>query len=56
MIRGRKTRSGRLGPRPGVSPGVSGVCFLVAGYFGVVMFVVCAGQARWCLFSLAVFA
>lgn len=40
----------------GLSPGVIGKGFLVAGYFGVVIFGVCAGQACLCLFSLAVFA
>nr|DAF05526.1 MAG TPA: hypothetical protein [Caudoviricetes sp.] len=49
------TRSGGVRAHPGVSPGVSGVCFSVCGYFVVVMFGVCAGQACWCLFSLAVF-
>ena len=38
------TRCGRLLAPPGLSPGVVGVCFLVLGYFGVVMFGVCAGQ------------
>nr|DAS72009.1 MAG TPA: hypothetical protein [Caudoviricetes sp.] len=55
MIRGRNTRSGRLAWGGGLSPGVSGVCFSSAGYFVVVIFGVCAGQACWCLFSLAVF-
>nr|DAO55319.1 MAG TPA: hypothetical protein [Caudoviricetes sp.] len=49
------TRSGGIRAHPGVSPGLPGVCFSVCGYFGVVIFAVCAGQACWCLFSLAVF-
>lgn len=55
MIRGRKTRSGRSLGVGGLFPGVIGKCFCVGGYFVVVMFGVCAGQACWCLFSLAVF-
>ena len=39
----------------GLFPGVVGKGFCVAGYFVVVMFGVCAGQACWCLFLLAVF-
>nr|DAN35006.1 MAG TPA: hypothetical protein [Bacteriophage sp.] len=50
------TRSGRLRWGGGLFPGVSGVCFCVAGYFVVVIFGVCAGRACWCLLSLAVFA
>nr|DAR17482.1 MAG TPA: hypothetical protein [Caudoviricetes sp.] len=38
------TRSGGIRARPGVSPGVPGVCFLVSGYFVVVIFGVCAGR------------
>nr|DAQ64706.1 MAG TPA: hypothetical protein [Caudoviricetes sp.] len=30
------TRSGRLGPHPGVSPGPTGVCFSVCGSLGLV--------------------
>nr|DAT51338.1 MAG TPA: hypothetical protein [Caudoviricetes sp.] len=33
MIRRRNTRSGRLRWGGGLFPGVSGVCFLVGGYF-----------------------
>nr|DAS43026.1 MAG TPA: hypothetical protein [Caudoviricetes sp.] len=42
------TRSGRLRPHPGLSPGVAGKGFCVAGYFGGVMFGVCVGS-RWCV-------
>nr|DAO81978.1 MAG TPA: hypothetical protein [Caudoviricetes sp.] len=49
------TRSGGIRAHPGVSPGVPGVCFLVSGYFVVVIFGVCAGQVCCVLFCLAVF-
>nr|DAM73093.1 MAG TPA: hypothetical protein [Caudoviricetes sp.] len=50
-IRAPKTRSGRSLGVGGLSPGVAGKGFCVAGYFAGVMFGVCAGQACLCLFS-----